>query len=466
MGISYLSRFCAAVFLAATLSPALAATDKPNYFYNAATKTWIPSRDAVITPQGTIINNSAAVQAQRYLDGQGGFVNKSTVHANFPAVKKTVPITIDAKTPPSKTKLAAKNLLKGGVAGIVLSEGLNQLFNGLDWVMGEGGKIQRVDTVPSSPDDGGGMWCAPGGTPCSGSPQGFVANLNARGPSDWQWPYTFDGQSNHRLAHFRNAQNGRGNISRSVDVECSPPYSFNSDYHCVLTSTFPVADNDIDTAVDSSYAPTVDDWDWLAPYMDPTAIEITDLPRLMSPPVTKTIYDADGNPVQVSETNIWHDFDIRNNDSTQPEIDVKTTEETKVYEGGTLVSTNTTTSTSSADPDAAPSADGGGDFEIPTDCDFMPTVCAFIDWFKDDDLGDEPDLKSIMKDDEDFAKTKTISFGAAVCPAPYTIQIPSLGMSADLSFEFFCQFAEYAKALVLAAAYIFAAYISLGVARG
>ena len=459
MGLLNISRVCAAVFLAAAISPALAATDKPNYFYNAATKTWIPSRDAVITPQGTIINNSAAAQAQRYLDGQGGFVNKSTVHANFPAVKKTVPITIDAKTPPSRTKLAAKNLLKGGIAGIVLSEGLNQLFNGLDWVMGEGGTIRKIGT-PVYSELGSCVGCGErssrrrSNASYANCAQPIVSGEicvigNATGAN-----YCARTANDNPLVGYRPGAANTATCYYSSTIPAPEPH------------LAPLSPQDIDDGVDSSYVPHVSDYEWLAPYMDPTAIEITDLPRLMSPPVTKTIYDADGNPVQVSETNIWHDFDIRNNDSTQPEIDVKTTEETKVYEGGTLVSTNTTTSTSSADPDAAPSADGGGDFEIPTDCDFMPTVCAFIDWFKDDDLGDEPDLKSIMKDDEDFAKTKTISFGAAVCPAPHTIQIPSLGMSVDLSFEFFCQFAEYARALVLAAAYIFAAYISLGVARG
>ncbi len=99
--------------------------------------------------------------------------------------------------------------------------------------------------------------------------------------------------------------------------------------------------------------------------------------------------------------------------------------------------------------------------EIPTDCDFMPTVCKFIDWVKEPFTEQDPDLSQLIED-QDFAESVTIS-GNAACPAP-TIIDTSRG-SFEFSWQPACTWAGMIKPLVIIAALIAAIYISLGVAR-
>lgn len=99
--------------------------------------------------------------------------------------------------------------------------------------------------------------------------------------------------------------------------------------------------------------------------------------------------------------------------------------------------------------------------EIPTDCDFMPTVCQFIEWVKEPFNEDEPDLAELIED-KDFVESVTIS-GNATCPAPLVIDT-SRG-SFEFSWEPACAWAGMIKPLVIIAALIAAIYISLGVGR-
>lgn len=99
--------------------------------------------------------------------------------------------------------------------------------------------------------------------------------------------------------------------------------------------------------------------------------------------------------------------------------------------------------------------------EIPTDCDFMPTVCEFIDWVKQPFEEEEPDLSDLITDD-DFTKSVTFS-GNASCPAPTVI-------STEYGNQYFdwtpgCEWAAMLKPLIILAALIGALYISLGIGR-
>lgn len=130
---------------------------------------------------------------------------------------------------------------------------------------------------------------------------------------------------------------------------------------------------------------------------------------------------------------------------------------TNTYTNGSLTSTSTTT---------APSVSGGGGggetiIEVPTDCDFMPTVCEFIDWVK---TPFEPEVFDFSEfiEDQDFQKSVTIS-GSAFCPEPITITT-DLG-NFEFSWQPACTWAEMLKPLFLIAALLSAIYITLGIGR-
>jgi len=240
----------------------------------------------------------------------------------------------------------------------------------------------------------------------------------------------------------------------------------------------PVTPNQIENAIDSQYEPSPRDWDafFNEPDFAPDSFVLDPIPSVTVDTDTSTSVDAVTGNTTVTSTQTGLSFTVTNPPSGIPEVVVTETVSDKQYSNGLLVSDNVTETvrppiSGTNQPPSAGGSTGSGSgsgsgIELPSFCTWASTVCGFINWFKDGDVGADPDLNSIMKDGEDFAKTKVINFGSDVCPAPHTIYISSLSMSVDLSFDFFCQFAQYAKALVLAAAYIFAAYISLGVARG
>lgn len=459
MGLLNLSRVCVAVLFASAITPALAA-DPPvtrgnvSVTVNPTTGYYSSTSSTVRLPSGVSTSPTAGglPVVSRY---SGGLQQQIPMGITIDAIKKSAPLPVAVRSTTQSVKGAATRCLTSARCNVGLmlaGAGLQQLFNALDWVMDDAGRIQEK---PSKPDY------------YEGVPDGYER-------SSWQSVYNTGKNVCPPVSGLVCVGFTGPTYDNYKSYYCSPEGltgAFND--RCYYGGTVPdlpppepvfVSNSDIESGVDSEYVPEPSDWPALTSQLELDGVEITSAPTLKGEPITTTVYDADGNPHEITETNIWYDFDIRDNGSSSPALDMKTREETKNYKNGALTGTTTTESSSSA------GSGGGGaqppEIDIPTDCDFMPTVCAFLDWFKDDNLGDEPDLKSIMKDDEDFEKTKTISFGSAVCPAPHTIHIPSLGMSVDLSFDFFCQFAIYAKALVLAAAYIFAAYISLGVARG
>lgn len=60
----------------------------------------------------------------------------------------------------------------------------------------------------------------------------------------------------------------------------------------------------------------------------------------------------------------------------------------------------------------------------PKACEWFPTLCLFIDWMqKDSDLGDDPDLPTKQIDPKNIDQN-LININASSCPAPYPVNIP------------------------------------------
>ncbi|AXH74744.1 MAG: TspB protein [Inoviridae sp.] len=476
MGLFNIFRVCSSLFLVAALGSAQA-----NYIYDNRTGTWTPTARTVLAPPNASSPfNYIPRDSPPTVSSTGAFQNKTGGTFGSPPVNgssRNVPVTINGTTTkPNVNKALLSRLGRGGLAGIALGAGIDALLNGIGALIDGGGNVSRIDgpvdishDTPSSYDrrstpysygyyyrgdsDSAALYAAAKSKPN----QIFVDEMPHPVPSSF-YPLvvTCSIVENAHLIAYAN------NYCYYDSGDQPPPQP--------ALVPFPLPD--LEDAINSGYQPHPSDYPFLAPdpAMIPTIVEVEPISRLDFPPVTTTTTDLDTGKTTTVTTNIWHDFNVKDNNSPQPKIDAETTTKSDTYVDGEKTGESTSTSSSGTATGVGPVAGSGSgeklEIDIPTDCDFMPTVCAFLEWYKDDDLGDDPDLASIMKDDEEFAKTKVISFGAAVCPQPYTIHISSLSMSVDLSFEFFCQFAEYARALVLAAAYIFAAYISLGVARG
>lgn len=370
------------------------------------------------------------------------------------AIKKTTPLSAVVRSSTQSLKVAATRCLTSArcnVGAILAGEGLSRLFDGLDWVMGEGGEIKKKSN----------LYDVYQGVPAnfsSSNTSGYYVNKFACERKPYSMvcvssePYN-DDRTLSRYCYI--GSNGSHGIPLS-GFSGTTCYYGGSGYNNG-PKVVPVSDSEIELGVNSNYNPEPSDWPALTPELKLDDVEITSAPTLQGEPKTTTVYDADGNPVKVQETNTWYQFDVRDNPSSSPSLDLKTREQTKTYEDGVLTDTTETESTSSGGA-VVPKVD------IPTDCDFMPTVCAFLDWFKKDDVPDDPDLSALI-DNRDFTETYSITGGSKQCPADYEFTVDFIGRTYGLSFEPACDFASKIYYFVMAAAYIFAAYITIGASR-
>lgn len=414
---------------------------------NPTTGYYSTSNTTLRLPDGVRATPSAG--ASTVTKYAGGLQQSIPTGITIDAIKKSAPLPTVVRATTQSVKNAATGCLKSARCNVGLmlaGAGLQRLFDGLDWVMGEGGQIQRVSTVPSTPEEGGGVWCI-NNQYCAGSPEASLASLSAAMcPNSWQCPYTYLGQLNPNEARAANSDGMGLNIMRNSSKACSPPYSFNDDFHCVMSQSSVLTDSDIASGVQNNYVPEPSDWPSLTPELELTDVEITSAPTLKGEPITTTVYDADGVPHEIKETNIWYDFDIRDNPSSSPSLDLKMREETKTYKNGALTGTTTTETTQ-------PAVVGGGGkaptVEIPTDCDLFPTACAWMEWTKEEPTEPEDNLPDLLREVPIVNKTYTITGGAAACPAPLVLNLSQFG-SREVSYQPLCDLASTMKFLYLA----------------
>lgn len=379
----------------------------------------------------------------------GGLQQTIPTGITIDAVKKTAPLPAVVRATTNSVKGAATRCLTSArcnVGLILAGEGLNRLFDGLDWVMGEGGKIQKKEYFPeggtmdgyykkydsSTPSTfisedcpsfvptGGAFSCTITYKPCNTCSEIRTQNISSTGMQSRIFG-DYYADNGYQVVFRYTATNTGSAVSVDVPASAIPP------------------------AVDSNYTPEPSDWPALTPELDLSDVEITSAPTLQGEPKTTTVFDADGNPYKVTETNIWYDFDIRDNPSPRPALDMKTREETKTYEDGVLTSTTTTNSTASGGSDDTPLPPP----ESPIDCDLFPTACAWFDWTQEEPVEPDTDLSGLLQEVPIVSETFTITGGVAACPAPLVLDLSVFG-SREVSYQPLCDLASTMKYLYLA----------------
>ena len=375
----------------------------------------------------------------------GGLQQTIPSSVTIDAIKKSAPLSAVVRATTQSVKRGATGCLTSGKCNLALlaaGVGLNALFDGLDWVMGEGGQIQKKSSNGDyvAPSDYPNSYYTVTQPSKSSSPS---AACDAAG-----YPF-FKGTSCYPSQYHMDNGFSTGTVYFIKASSFSCPDGVSSDsFGCISPPAFsPVAPSDIESAVESNYTPEPSDWQALAPQLELDNVEITWSPTLQGEPKTTTVYDADGNPHKVTETNISYEFDIRDNSSANPALDLKTSETSKTYENGVLTGTTTTNSTSSGG--SANTSTPAPELDIPMDCDFMPTVCAFLEWFKGEPTEPEDNLPDLLREVPIVSETFTITGGAAACPAPLVLDLSVFG-SREVSYQPLCDLASTMKYLYLA----------------
>lgn len=232
---------------------------------------------------------------------------------------------------------------------------------------------------------------------------------------------------------------------------------------CLGVVVNPMTDAQIDQVVSNTGNLSEQQWAELGPELlaeipgtfdGPDGSEFTGPASVQGSPTVTTSTDSGTGTTTVTESIPSFTFDY----SADPlSITSNTTVTNNTYENGVQTSTSTTVQTSpSTGVETVP------EIEVPTDCDFMPTVCSFIDWVKDPFQEEEPDLSDLIADD-DFQKNIDFSSNAS-CPAP-SIMATSQG-SFEFSWQPACQWAGMVKPFIIIAALLAAIFINLGAIRG
>lgn len=453
VGISRVSGFCAALLFAASVSAAetidLGPSDYRNYGSNASH-----------TPAGV---RSSFPQTVR-----------------IPSTGANLPVTRNAVIPYGSIKNGLRNFLRVNPQSAAASAAVTGIFIAVDWVWDEAeqswGKrefqcpqgaicaidgevdlttmcgpyphalksIGEVKTVISKYGFSHGSKYYPAGTavtvtviPFDGStyPVGFVNHCTSRYPSG-RWPTSPQG-------HFP-----------------------------ILIRT-PVAEPDLSEPEEVFFPPTEADWSKLG----------NELPLLPAPDVGTAAADTQrkiGGPLPgYSDTTASGPSSVAGPEKTTTTTDpvtgdtVVTTTQTITnisYGDTTITTTNTTTTTTYVNgtpTGTTVTTETPGDLPVsssewPGFCDWATVVCDWLEWTKEPPL-DEPDLPQVV--DDDFEQTKNINFGAKSCPPDYQINIAFINTVVAVPMQPLCDFAGIIYYMVMSAAYIFAAYISIGVVR-
>lgn len=174
------------------------------------------------------------------------------------------------------------------------------------------------------------------------------------------------------------------------------------------------------------------------------------------PETTSTSTDPVTGDTTVTSTSTTTNFNYGDESITSSDTTTTTT-----YQNGQETSTTVTTET----PGELPVSTGGDGAvgEWPAFCDWASVVCDWLNWTQEEPPS-EQDLPAVI--DDDFFEEKRISFGAKSCPPPHEVNLaPFLSTTVGVSFQPLCDFAGLIYYMVMAASYIIAAYISIGVAR-
>lgn len=100
--------------------------------------------------------------------------------------------------------------------------------------------------------------------------------------------------------------------------------------------------------------------------------------------------------------------------------------------------------------------------EIPTDCELIPFVCAWLEWYRGwltEDPPPIPESAVPIEDLSDFNPWPTSTSGS--CPPPYTFSV--FGKSVQVSYQPWCDLAVLIAPLLMALGWLFATYIVLRV---
>lgn len=407
-------------------------------------------------PKGATVSSSRAVSPVVTPLSGGGFQQSMGGGITIEGLKKPAPFTARAAASLQTMKNGAKKLARSNPARFAAAAGVGVLLDSLDWVMKDGAISKTSTNFPQPPFPPDFYRYTTSTKNCRGTrAQCSSGNIHFIGPlpdNDGWWLYCplDTGNSSHAFVGASNSTCYYG--FKPLRPEQKP-----------VISTDPVSIVDIESAIDSSYSPDASDFVLLTPYFPPDFILVDPIPPVQTDLGITNTYDSTGELTGTEQKTSTTEFSISNNSSAQPSISASTSIKTETFKNGQSQGSTVTETTQPAT--------GGGSkveiptVEIPTDCDFHPTLCKWLDWTKEEPTEPDLDLKPLLQTTNIEMKSFVFSASDAGCPAPIALDLSFLG-SREVSYQPLCDLASTMKPLYLALmAFLSALLISRSINR-
>lgn len=393
----------------------------------------------------------------------GGINGKFGQTVRMPPMNTNLTVTRNAVIPYGSVANGLKNFVRITPGSALASAAVTGLFLAVDWVFDQStGEWMREDDSYYYDDLDFNMWCVAG--TCGPTPDEACQWLTINNPTNTNAQYS--GQYIMNPNGTASCINNFGQSTITANRELSCPQDFRYDPstgRCLGDPRLiPLTDSDFQEL--GEYLPSADPNQvggaasdaqrrTGAPLPGYTDMQMEGPSATVGPESTTTTTTSTGDSVVTSTTTTTN---YNYGDTT---ITTTNTTTSTTYTNGTETSTETTTEA----PGELPVTGGGGATEWPGFCDWATVVCDWLNWTQEEPPPDE-DLP--LPIDGDFYEEKRISFGAKSCPPDHQINLaPFLPTTVGVSFQPLCDFAGLIYYMVMAASYIIAAYITIGVAR-
>lgn len=484
------------------------AAERQESIYDAAMK----SRNGIGVSNVRAANDmiNADITQRVTVDGSNATINtKVSIPANDDSFKRN-------------TAKHAKNLLKGGAVAVGAAIAMDQILDGVGWVIDEGGKVTRLpteDEVDSSSYQYGYYNSEVKKTVYTASQaqiafSDFLKSLNLNDRTidgcnlkanyiDCSWH--FNGQTSLRSFPFNQITNPNynPNAPQPQNVPVSDPEMEDAFYNWFKNNTHSLTDP-VTTYIyspkdsqgnalpkspegtDPSFGPNEITDEMMDNYMEHRDANLQNpyTTSIQDSTQTDTTQNPDGSKTTTTTNPDGSKTTTRTDTKTDPdtgEITTTVTETTTMPDGSTSTKTETSTQTKPK-PETT---------DLPAFCDYAATLCTWMnrdtehkadekslwqkitewfDWTKENPDSDNPDNEVDVEEPEEFDTSifsKDRFNVSKSCPVAETHTISLSGISVDFSFDLtpICTVLEFARPALVACSYLYAAYIVIGAAR-
>lgn len=379
------------------------------------------------TPTTTYKEKPNVVDAEYRSTSNAGKILHRIEHATTESGSKKG-VTIEALKQVDKAAVAKKwanQIFKGGVrftAGAVLIEvAMQEMLDGLDWVMGEGGQITKPSELPSDIDPNYILgW---NGRTYQSFSEVCAAYIRYNSMPSSTSCTGFHGQNNAILV-VNGSQQVIGRSQRTTPVPIPEPEVLSQSQ--IETGIKDYLNNSPNTSkdllIEEAYKPTGKGYiEWSD---DPDSrVEIFG----DTPSIANEVYNSD-NPV----------------------ADGLTKETPKIIDGTTIDSETTTDTTTDVNENTVTNPDGSTtttgthnsstsdktEFKLPAFCDYAAKLCDWLDWTQEDPQIDEQQEPEVPSDQGIFSRTFDFNFNfSGQCPPNYSFVMNTQYFGGQKTFD-------------------------------